>query len=450
MPYDSPDNTAHYTAGGTGGTITAEAEYTEFVSTAGNSKFVQGAGFSSTSAQGIILRTRLRAVAQGASLSGRGITILTTNNELAIWISTTGIVVYDELASANVGSLNFDTTVQFEILCALNSNNVKVWVRQNANVPGEKRWQQAASGALNSTGSHATQYVRWGHPTATSGATADTESEWFEFHYSFGDRTGEQIRTQQNPEELNARLYPPKGQYVYVAGETKISTFDGPAYEGEFYKIDEDSMFPLRRVFHTNSPTPRQTYRSAQDSSDHKFAFFWDPTVEDNANTDVGINSIGICLSNINFKTFEIHVYDVSTTSWVSLGTVNNSIGGGTWERLGAAVRSTLNTTTGEYVEQDECKGYKITMGSGIVRTVISNTSGYLSDTTTSKRAVLQLADVAEYRPQLPSLAHLFRASVHSCDTLQAPQQELQYVLQYQHKTQQKTILRLGTCLSGL
>jgi len=399
VPYDSPDNTAHYTAGGTGGTITAQAEYTEFTSTVGNNKYVQGANFTSSSAEGIIFRTRLRSVAEGAALSGRGITVLTTDNELAIWVSLTGITVYDELASSTVGSLSFDTTVQFEILCAINSNNVKVWVRQSANVPKEKRWVEVASGALNSTGGHASQYVRWGHPTLTSGATRDTETEWYEFHYCFGSRTGDQIRTQQNPEDLNARQYPPKGQYVYVAGETRISTFDGPAYEGEYYTIEEDSLYPLRRVFHSTSPTPRQTYRSANDTSDHKFAWYWDATVQANANTDVGINSIGICLSNINFKTFQIHVYDVSTLSWVSLGTVTNSIGGATWERLGAAVRSTLVTTTGEYVEQDECKGYKISMGSGIVRTVASNTSGYLSNTTTSKRAVLQLADVENTDP---------------------------------------------------
>ena len=107
---------------------------------------MQGANFTSSSSEGIIFRTRLRAVAEGASLSGRGITVLTTDNELAIWISLTGVVVYDELASRTIGSLNFDTTVQFEILCAINNNNVKVWIRQNANEPKEKRWTEIASG----------------------------------------------------------------------------------------------------------------------------------------------------------------------------------------------------------------------------------------------------------------------------------------------------------------
>ena len=45
-------------------------------------------------------------------------------------------------------------------------------------------------------------------------------------------------RTQQNPEAAEMLdSTPPKGQFVYVAGETKISTFDGPAYEGENYTI---------------------------------------------------------------------------------------------------------------------------------------------------------------------------------------------------------------------
>ena len=398
VPYDAPDQTAHYTASGTG-TITADATFTLFTTASGANKYVQGANFTSSSAEGIIIRTRLRAVNEGSNISGRGITILTTNNSVEIWVNTTGVTVIDALASSTVGSLSFDSRVTFELLIAINSNNIKVWARQNANTPKEKRWQDVASGALNSTGSAAAQYVRWGHVTATSGAHVDTTTEWYEFHYSFAARTGEQIRTQTNPEGLNARQYPPKGQYVYLTGGTKISTFDGPSYEGEHYTIAEDSQYPIRRIFHLSSPTPRQTYRSANDTADHKIALYWDATVQANANTDVGVNSIGVYLGNINFYTFDIHVYDQSSTSWTLLGTVNNKIGGSTWERLGAAVRSTFTTTTGEYVEQDECKGYKITMGSGIVRTVKSNTSGYLSDTTTSKRAVLQLEDVANTDP---------------------------------------------------
>ena len=399
VPYDAPDDTAHYTAFGTGGTIVAFAEFTKFTSTPSNNKFVRSAAFTSSSAEGVILRSRLRSVSQGAALSGRGISIETTNNEVVIWINTTGINVYDELASSSIGSLTFDTTVTFEILAAVDSNNIKVWVRRNADEPGEKRWDIAASGSLNSSGSSASQYVRWGHITTTSGAGSDTETEWYEFHYSFGSRTGEQIRSQANPEDLNARQYPPKGQYVYITGGTKISTFDGPAYEGEFYTLQQDSQYPLRRIFHSSSPTPRQTYRSANDTADHKFAFFWDTTIEDNANTDVGINSIGVYLGNVNFYQFEVHVYDAGTTSWTSLGTVNNRIGATGWERLGRSIRSTSSSTTGLYVEQDECKGYRISMGSGIVRTVKSNTSGYLNNTTTSKRAVLQLADAENTDP---------------------------------------------------
>ena len=401
VPYDAPDDTAHYTALGTGGTIVAFAGFTKFTSTPSNNKFVRSAAFSTSSAEGVIVRTRLRSINAGAALSGRGISIETTNNEVAVWINTTGINVYDELGSSSVGSLTFDTRVTFEILMALDSNNVKVWVRQNADEPGEKRWELVASGAVNSTGSSANQYVRWGHITATSGASVDTETEWYEFHYSFGSRTGEQIRGQANPEDLNARQYPPKGQYVYLTGGTKISTFDGPAYEGEYYTLQQDSQYPLRRVFHSSSPTPRQTYRSANDTSDHKFAFYWDTTVQDNANTNVGINSIGIYLGNINFNEVQLHVYDAGTSSWTALGlgTFNTRLYSNTWERLGSAIRATIGSSTGQYVEQDECKGYRVTMGSGIVRTVKSNTSGYLSGATTSKKAVLQLADVENTDP---------------------------------------------------
>lgn len=401
VSYDTPNATAHYTLFGTGGSVTPFAKYTKFTSTVGNNKYVRSAAFTSTSAEGVILRSRLRSISQGHALSGRCISVTTTDNEVAIWINTTGIVVYDELASKTVGSLTFDTTVTFEVLAAIQSNNVIVWVKQNADEPGEKRWERAATGSLNSTGGAASQYVKFGHLTATTGAVADTTTEWYEMHYSVGSKTGLQILNQVNPQDLNARQYPPKGQYAYLTGGTKISTFDGPAYEGDYYTLQQDSQYPLRRIFHSNSPTPRQTYRSANDTADHKFAFYWDTTVQDTANTDTGVNSIGVYLGNINFNQFQLHVYDAGTSSWATLGlsTYNTRIYNNAWERLGSAVRATLATTTGRYVEPDECKGYRLSMGSGIVRTVKSNTEGYLSNTTTSKRAVLQLEDVQNSDP---------------------------------------------------
>ena len=409
VAYDAPQSTTEYTLVGTGGSVTSFPTFAKFVSTSGNNQYVRSTAITTTSTEGIIFRTRLRSVSQGHSTSGRGVEIITTNNKVTIWINTTGINVYDQLASASLATNTFNTTVQFELLGAIASNKIKLWKRETATAK-EKRWTLVVSATLNSTGSAANQYVQYGHITATSGAGSDTETEWYEMHFSNGSRTGVQLESQTNPEDLNARQYPPKGKFVYVTGGTMISTFDGPAYDGEFYTIEQDSDFPIRRIFHSNSPTPRQTYRS-NNTTEQKFAFFLDTSVLDNANCDLGSDSIGLYLSNINFRTFDVHKYNATTSSWNSIGSVNNKLGPTTWERKGNAVFSTNSGTTGQYVELDELKGYSMDIGSGVVRKVKGNSPGYLTNTTTSKRAAIFLENVQNSDPTTIGTGYLIPVS---------------------------------------
>jgi len=396
VSYDTPDATAHYTKTGSG-TITATATHSRFDSTNPNSVFVSTPTFTSTRAEGIIIRTRLKVVSQGHNLSGRGINILTNDNDVSIYISTNEINVADNLAGSNVGSLTTTVTTDFEILVSINDNSIKVWTCTNRDTPGEKRWNQVASGSLNGSRGGSNNQIKWGHLSLTSGAVAAVQTDWHEFHYSFGGRTGNQIRTQQNPEQLNSLQYPPRGKTVYLTGGTKISTYDGPTYEGEHWEIEKDSLYPLRRVFHSNSPTPRTQYRSANDTSEHKFSFFWDRNTENNANMDIGSNSIAFFIGGKNFEQFDVDVYDVSTTSWTNLGTVRTKIGGTTFTRTGASVVCT--NASGEYMQHNELEGYLLSMGSGIVRRIKSNTAGYMSNTTTAKRCVVQLEDAQNTDP---------------------------------------------------
>ena len=100
-------------------------------------------------------------------------------------------------------------------------------------------------------------------------------------------------------------------------------------------------------------------------------------------------------------------VYDQGTTSWVNLDTVNNKIGGTTWERVGNVIRSTNASATGGYVELDECKGYSFDFGGGIVRKIKGNTAGYLNNSTTTIRAVLFLEDFENTDPTTISTGYL-------------------------------------------
>lgn len=405
LPYDKPDSTNEYTKIGTG-TITAYAGYTQFRNTTSQNVYVQSNAITTTSTEGIIVRTRLKAVLEGSGVSGRGVNITTTNNEVTVWISLTGVNVYDEEGSASKGSYSFDTTTEFELLMSVHSNRVKAWIKTNANQPDNKRWILVADNTIAATATNPTQHVKYGNITQTIGSTADTVSYWYETHFSFGSRTGTQITSQSNPEDLNARQYPPKGQYLYISGGIKISTFDGPGYEGEQYTINPDSTYPIRRIFHTSSPTPRQTWRSSNETQ-QKIALYWNKTLQSNGNSNVGSDSIGIYLGNINFRTFDVDIYDQTSSTWTNLGSVNNKIGGSTWVRVGNTIKSTFPSTTSNYLEPDECRGYSFDMGGGIVRKIKGNTAGYIIDTTTSKQAILFLEDFDNSDPTTISTGYL-------------------------------------------
>ena len=233
------------------------------------------------------------------------------------------------------------------------------------------------------------------------------QTQWHEFHYSFGVFTGAQLAEgQANPEELVARNYPPRGKTAYIDSGTSISTIDGPAYEGENYTIAEDSLHPLRHIFYAASPTPRVTYRSASVVSgavpQMQLAWHWDTTVTDNAPTDIGADALAVHLNNINFRTFSLHRYDVPSTSWQLLGSFDNSVGGLlNLEREGSSIRCTAGSSA-VYLHHHECADWYIIMISGettVIRKIRTNTAGSFSADTNTKTAVIQLADVENTDP---------------------------------------------------
>ena len=79
-----------------------------------------------------------------------------------------------------------------------------------------------ASGSANSTRGAANNQIKWGHLSLTSGAVAAVQTDWYEFMYSFGDRTGDGIISQTNPEGLNARLYLKK-ERMFISQEGRKS-----------------------------------------------------------------------------------------------------------------------------------------------------------------------------------------------------------------------------------
>ena len=399
IPYDKPDDLAHWTKAGTGG-ITAAADYAQFDTIATQTSYVQGENVTTDAREeGFIIRTRCKPVQSGGTDRGRGIHAQTTLHRVSVYIDMTALHLYDDEGSSNIASVSVDTRAGVEIILAV-TDEVKAWYRTSTGA--NKRWIEIGSSSSLTTGSNSHSFVRFGHLTALTLGSDDMRTEWYEFHYSYGARTGAQLSGgQENPEELVNKLYPPTGLTCYISGGTKISTFDGPAYQGETYTIAEDSQNPLRRIFFENSPTPKTTYRSANDNALQTLAFYWDAETEDDSNMHLGTDSIGIHLENINFKTFIFEEYDKDTTSWTNTLTIDNVIDGQkNFSRKGNSV--TCTDSTGIFLHENELAGCYFFMDNvpDKVRKIKSNTAGRLASTSGgSKQAVIILEDAQPTDP---------------------------------------------------
>jgi len=391
VPYSSPDQSAHFSKVGSG-TITATTTAAEFNSTSSQSVYVETPLFSTRVEEGVIIRTRLEADQAGELDKGRGVQVQTTDRMVSIYVDTNAIALYDEYGTSQIAQATVDTTNGLELLLVVVNNKARAWYRVSGY--GAKSWIALGNGSLTSGATATNTRIRYGHLSAPLGIL-DLRSRWYELHYSYGLSTGLQLEEEPaNPEDLQARLYPPQGKTEYVEGGTQISTYDGPGYYGDEYKIQETATSPIRNMFIDSSRSPRVTWRSA-DTGAQTIALYLDTTLQENDDSTLGNGAIGIHLSNINFRRFEIQYYRRATTSWTSLGTFDNDIGGSfSFTRIGSTIYSTASS--GQFLELDECRNWTILLDNGSTvqaRKIRTNTEGTLDAGTARKRAALILDD---------------------------------------------------------
>jgi len=391
LPYDKPDDLSNWTKYGTGN-ITAAASHALFESLNVATVFVESSFFTTSTDEGIIIRSRCQPITEGGTNRGRGIYAQTTTRRVSVYIDTGNLYLYDEEGATQLASATVDTTGGIEIILAMNTT-ARAWYRQTGEI--NKRWVPLGNGSL-AAGTNPNNLVRFGHLTALDVSAGDQETQWFEFHYSYGYRTGYQLADgQENPEELVSKLYPPQGLTTYITGGTRISTFDGAAFQGEHYTISEDSQHPLRRAIFENSPTPRTTWRSENDNTLQTLAFYWDVENADSENMHLGTDSIAIHLANLNFYSFTIEEYNAAGASWGTPITITNQLEGlKNFSRQGNSL--TCTDSTGIFIHENECIGHYLFIengGTDIVRKITRNTAGILGTSTSTKKAVFTLQD---------------------------------------------------------
>ena len=283
--------------------------------------------------QGILIRCTLQAVTGGDfTQNKRGLAVFlddgTNRNGVQVWFSTTQIRIYDDVSNSAIATVTVDTTQGIDFILASSGGKISCWYRI-ASLGQLRNWTNATSNTTltNTSSSSARHTIQFGHLAYASGTM---ETDWNEFHVSTLDAVGENMSTGfTNPDDCTTRAYPPIGQYAYIFDGVKISSSDGPTYEGESFNITPQFDYSVNSAFYTVAPSPRIGWRSESVTSGNvpaqTISLKLDETDFINTYVDnMGNDIMGFHFNGINWHNGEIFYHN--GTTWVSLAQIDNKI----------------------------------------------------------------------------------------------------------------------------
>ena len=420
LPIELPANTGDFTKSG-GGTEQLESDGLKLTSTtsAGNQVFYEY-GIDSTLSGGAIFQIAVKPGLNGnTTAENRSIHVYHSDASngcnFHFRISLTDILIRDDNGSSNIATFNPPNLqskgVVLRIAYAMPSAGnwrLSVWYRQDDNSQPVEWVQVVSNQTLTDSAIAAAAYLRFGHlapsPSGTNMITT------FGHVLICDDKLGSVIgycgkhlySGFSNPGGLRGRAYPSSGNFVYVNQGLKITTKDGPAYEGDDFTIIPASQYSIDKAFFTSSPTPRNGWRSNSVNSGSVVPESFIPIAIDpnltTQNSDIGSDLFALHLNNINFRNFTIEGYNASTSSWSVLATIDTSTGNYSFlNMLRSGVTVTASNPNPPILFNHELAGSIVHMDPGssdVFRRIKTNSEGVLHNTSTARRAVITLENV--------------------------------------------------------
>ena len=354
--------------------------------------------------KGLLIRTSF-ASQTGGSTTGtpkRGISMQIDSGaadyDVELRVSQTQILVYDNNASATVGTITATSTNGIDLLIHFSTGKIIVYYRLTSTQNNLRKWTQGlkATGLSDGGGSSAGQTVKFGHLIYSTGTL---ETVWTDFHVANGAEIGAGLYNFDSPDDLIPRPYPQRGKFAWTTDNVRISATDGPTYEGDSFGITQDSLYPVSNVLHSVSPTPRIGWRSTAVSAGANIpetflAWKLDADTSIHINESLPNDMIALHLEEHNFKDAKIEYY--ASGSWTVLHTFSASIltqG----NSFGRTLRGVNGAGEEPYFLYNECKGWKVYIDTGgetgyVWREIVSNSEGLFGGTATgTKQAVLML-----------------------------------------------------------
>jgi hypothetical protein len=395
VPFDLPGDVG-WTAAGTAATedITSSGDLS-VITASGNSRTYTVSGFTSSASQGIICRMRVEVDSGSVSSDSVGATFRLAegggspaHREVTLRFSASQLRAIDVKGSSTIATVSVDfATSPVDVLVGFASSKLQVWYRTSG-VSSDRSWTNAVSTTSltnNTSGSTTTNAIVWGNIGAPG------TSKWSEFHYAIGADTGEQLAGGfSNPSNLIGETYATVGNSTYIDSGLMITAVDGPALTSQAYTVSTRYGFPIERIFPSASPSPRSTWRSTTTGA-QKIAFKFNSTVGTTAESDLGNNAICLGLFGINFKSFELQGYDVDTTAWTAIGSVDTAAGLDSlnFTRNGSTIVPSGSDNV--YLNLNELEGATFSPNGSIFRKIKTNTAGLWNSGSAAKKSTIVL-----------------------------------------------------------
>ena len=405
LPIDLPQTT-NWTANGSG-TEALAAGYLQVQTT--TTTHTRDYNQSINKDNGITVLARCQPVSGGSRTLGNGIEVRIeprASTSTSIWvrfgIGIDGVSIYDVHAGATLAEdSTFDTTDGVEVIISVDNETGACILWYKTDGLGAKKYNQL-TGTASASSSVTGNVIKFGL-VGTNGT--NQTARWYQMSYAEGNEVGLGLNDFVNPTDLNGRPYPPNSIYVYVDNGLNVSTFDGPARKNDEYKIQPYYANGYERMLYSVSPSIDVKWRSeavadpdATAVSSQRLAWALDEQNLGVANGLLGNDLMGIHMSGLNFRTFDLLKYVVGS-GWSVVNSFDNGINF-TFERKGSQIFCT--DTSGRYIHFNECSGWSIQLTSGavtVVRAIVSNVEGVLASGTGQKRWVATLDGITGSEP---------------------------------------------------
>lgn len=293
----------------------------------------------------------------------------TNDYRASVYLSPTGIRLYDNAAAANLGTDTHAGGV-VEWILAITGDAAVCWWRDWSS--SEERTWTKLSGTLTDGGAPDGN-SRFAFGTQS---TSTSDVDVYLYAHSYGDPAGQGLASFANPGSLQGM---PMGagaeQAEYYGDGVSLYAVDGPAVPGEDVNIDTRYEYPIERIFPGTSPSPTHGWRSNTTTAAMVIAWRKSGGAFESRPYNGGVEVIH--LRGINFRQAQLSKTTDNGSFWTDVAEIVNQTSV-VFDRTGDVVfpSATGSLIDSPYFAHNELAGGYVEFPNGTVRKITANTGG--------------------------------------------------------------------------